>query len=90
MSTNAPYYLVTISVNIGGYEKITHVVVQAKDDEEAGTLGLREECHNEPDFTEYPDQQACWDGGEFFYMVYDTKELTHDQHVTLKNLKLCW
>jgi hypothetical protein len=83
-------YLVKLTLNIVGYEKQSHLVVSAPDESSAKEQALRDECHNEPNFDEWPDMNACWDGDDFIYEVYSCRELTDEQYETLKDVGIAY
>ena len=67
------HYLVTLNLRLGSVEKTARALIEAKTADEDGTSALIGECHEEPDFSDYPDKQSCWDMGEFVYEVYSVK-----------------
>lgn len=67
------HYLVTLNLRLGSIEKTARAIAQAKTEKEAGIIALTGECHDEPDFSDYPEKGACWDMGEFVYEVYEVK-----------------
>ncbi|MDC0644082.1 hypothetical protein OAP32_00730 [Crocinitomicaceae bacterium] len=79
-------YLVRLDMIIGEYEKQSNHAVQANSATEAGTTALRNECHDEPDFSDYPDKQSCWDCGEMIYKVGAVKELSDIEFAKYKSL----
>ena len=46
------WYFVTLEMIIGEFEKMSHHVVQAKDEHKAGTVAIVGECHGQPDWTD--------------------------------------
>ena len=79
-------YLVKLRLYLGAYEKVALHLVQAKDAHDAGVKALKDECHDTPDFSDYPEEDACWDCGEFVYMVQGVKQLNDKQVETFKEL----
>ena len=79
-------YLVSITIHIGGYEKVTHNVVEAEDVEQASITALKDECHNDPDVI---SDSSVWDD-LFYYEVYEVQEITPNQLHVLKKLKLAY
>jgi len=78
------HYLVTLNLVLGSCEKTVRYLIKASDKKQAGINALTCECRDEPDFSEYIDQNACWDMGEFVYQVYDTKLVNPDHLSILK------
>lgn len=81
-------YLVTLTLFIGSYEKTAHHVVEAKDEDEAWVEALKGESHHTPVMD--ADNGGCWDGDEFRYTVYNSRELTEHDYNTLKQLRMAW
>lgn len=75
-------YIVKLQLNIHGYEKIATVGVQAESIDEAGTIALLGECHNEPDLDD--GLQSCWDD-TMMYSVDGVTEVEDDDEYK----KLC-
>lgn len=81
-------YLVNLHLRLGEYEKRTHVVVAANDKKEAGVNALVAECHNTPDFSEFPEKNSVWDGCEFIYSVWSVQPVSDSDMKVLTNLGL--
>ena len=79
-------YLVQIKIQIVEYEKQSNHALQAKSEEEAGTQALYDECHDKPDFDDYPDKQGCWDCGEMLYTVSAVKQLSERDFAKYKEI----
>ena len=79
-------FLVHLNLRIGEYEKGNTKLYMAMDKHEAGYMALTGECHDTPDFSDYPDMSACWDMGEMIYEVAGVKELTEAEGQFFKTL----
>jgi hypothetical protein len=73
------FYLVALTIQYDDYEKATLRLVCATDEKQAGIEALVCECLDEPDFTEFPEKDGCWDLGEFIYLVRSVKHLTKEE-----------
>ena len=78
------HYIVKLTLIMGDIEKGTIQLVNAETREEAGTHALKMECHEDPDFSEFPDLQSCWDMGENIYKVYSCQQLDQNEYEVLK------
>jgi hypothetical protein len=87
---NKNHYLIHLTLTLGEYEKSNFSVVLSSSEEEAIEIALRGECHNEPDFNEFPDKDAVWDGGEYVYTADRAVLLTEEQYNVLKELRIAW
>lgn len=80
------YYFVELFVTVDGYEKITHQVVLAEDEEAAGLKALRGETHNEPD---REVEEGSWYDDGMLYEVGDVTEIPEtDQNVLFKYMRV--
>lgn len=79
-------YLVTLNLIIGECEKTAYSVQIANSEKEAGIGALRNQCHGEPDFDEFPDMDACWDMHEMIYEVYNIQPLSDEDYEVFKRL----
>lgn len=61
-------FLVHLQLQLGEYEKSSIHIVKAEDCKKAGKIAPEGECHNEPDFSEFPENDAVWDG--IWYRIY--------------------
>ncbi len=84
------HYLVTLNLILGEIEKTARHLVAADSEDEAGTIALTGECHDEPDFEGYPDKQACWDMGQYVYRIYDVQLVEADELPVLQKYIGCW
>ena len=73
-------YIVQVRLNIHGYEKFEIVGVQANTEDEAGTIALAGECHNEPEWDD--DFQSCWDD-TMMYSVRSVDEVEEQKYKIL-------
>ena len=79
---NGKYWMVTLTLHLGEYEKTAYNVVYAADEDSAKRQALIDECHNEPEFK---DDGYCWDG-DFAYRVYACRPLSFIEFNVLKAL----
>jgi len=69
------HYLVKLDLIMGNVKKATKHLVKSYDERSAGIMALEAECHDTPDFGEFPCKTACWDMGEYVYRVFSCTEL---------------
>lgn len=74
----SPYLVKTKLVN-GEVERRAIDLIYAEGERQAGKQALINNCFSKPDFSEYPDEEACWDGSEGIYTVLQVKPLTEAQ-----------
>ena len=79
-------FLVHLQRQLGEYEKSSIHIVKAEDCKKAGKIAPEGECHNEPDFSEFPENDAVWDGIEFIYRISSIVEIKSDQLFVLEQL----
>lgn len=76
-------FLVALRICVsGGYEKITHQLIEADDVEQAEQLAFQGESHNEE--AGWDDSLASWEDDGMLYRVADIKEVPWDDAVTLR------
>lgn len=76
------YWLVTLRLRLGDYEKYTTQVVHTTSKAKAGYMALCDETHNEPlSRRAYDKGEEWWDDG-WMYELYDTRPIEPD-HVTI-------
>ncbi len=78
------YYLVTLRLILGAIEKTARHLVIADNEHRAGIKALTGECHDKPDFDEYPCKTACWDMGENIYQI-ETAEIVSEAEYKILN-----
>jgi len=78
------YWLVKLELTLGDIEKNATHVVTADTKQEAMEAALYGECHDTPDFEEFPDKDACWDMGMYVYAVSSCEPLTAENNVQIK------
>lgn len=77
------HYMVMLRLNIGGYEKMSHVMIQAENSEDAGAYAQYSELHNTDEDRDWTPNSTCWD--DFMtYDVYETKEVVGHEVQCLK------
>jgi hypothetical protein len=76
------HYLVKLKLQIGGYEKISDMIITADNEEQAGQMAMALECHGNAHWGN--NRNSVYDlGGEFAYSVRSTQELTDGECVLL-------
>ena len=83
--TKLNYYLVTLRLFLGEYEKHTQHLVKSENREAAELKALQNESHSAKDFDKEGDGQ-WWDCGEFVYRADYVRELTEDEFKTMQRL----
>lgn len=73
------HYLVKLQLQIGEDQKNVFSMVRAPNELDGQRIAMERNCSNEPDFSEYPDGNGCWDGADYIYTVVFTKLLTEQQ-----------
>lgn len=71
-------YLVKLTIHINGFEKTAIHIVKAKNKKKAMIRAMEGECHDKPDYSEYPNKDACWDVNEFIYEPYFCEEISEE------------
>ena len=79
-------FLVHLQLPLGEYGKSSIHIVKAEDCKKAGKISLEGECHNEPDFSDFSENDAVWDGIEFIYRISSIVEIKSDQLFALEQL----
>jgi len=74
-------YVVRLIMYIAGYEKQAVTCVQAASCDEAGTLALIGECHNDPEWDD-DSKQSCWDDA-MIYVVAGVDEVNDAEYEVL-------
>lgn len=74
------HYLVKLTVYIGEYEKTTHSLVSAENEDSAETLAMVNECHTTPRF----EDGRCHDGWDFIYESWSVMEVSDEDYEVLK------
>jgi len=77
-------YIVKIDIVSYSGERVVVDLVKATSEYEAGIIALKNQCHGEPDFREFPKMDGCFDMGEYVYTV-DTVTIieTEYEYLTL-------
>ena len=83
-------YFVKLCLHIGEHEKHNNHIIHADTEAEAVKQALTNECHGEPDFSEFPEGGACWDMGEMVYKLDGIKEITQMQLDVYQNICSPW
>lgn len=79
------YYLVSLTLILGEYEKTSRHFVEAEDKKEAELKALKAESHD--DAAGFEDDGNWWDCGyQYVYQAYQVKELSHWQYETARKI----
>ena len=85
------HYLVVLNLSIGLYEKVTHTIIQAPDEYEAGTYALYAESHDTDNIDWDSDLQSAHDlSGEMYYSVDSAELIRKDELAILKKYLFCY
>lgn len=75
-------FVVKLDIHVAGYEKAVTLTGEARTEDEAVTMALLAESHNEVE--EDPNTANGYYDDCFFYVVSHVHQIPHDEYVVLK------
>ncbi len=76
---NPKRFVVSLKLFLGSYEKSSNHLITARTEKEAISKAFEDECHDTPDYDEFPCKTACWDCGEYVYKVDSVKQVNQEE-----------
>jgi hypothetical protein len=76
-------FVVKLTMYMDGYEKTSTHVVSAENEFDAQVIAMESECHNEPDYEDFPEKDGCTDDC-FIYEPWKVTEITQEEFYILQ------